>query len=544
MAAETKIIANMAAPSTSPGIWERITLQMTASLHLEEVLTTITQGLVDDLGAAFARIWLLGPGDLCATCFKATVCPNRTRCLHLRASAGVYTNVNGEFRRVPLDGLKIGQIAQGLKALATNDVMGDDRVPNKAWLRQNGLRAFAGYPLTFRGELLGVIALFSRRTLTQQEVDHLPIFAHQAAIAIKNAQLFGEVDRLRQQLQAENVYLQEEIRLQHNFDEIISHSDAMQRVLCQVEQVAPSDATVLILGETGTGKELLARAVHNLSSRNHRSLVKVNCAALPSSLIESELFGHEKGAFTGAISRRIGRFELAHQGTIFLDEIGDLPLDLQAKLLRVLQEGEFEPVGSSKTINVDIRVVAATHRNLEQMVKDGTFRSDLLYRLNVFPLHVPPLRERDEDIILLAEAFAQNLARRSGRAVARLSEVDKSTLKHYGWPGNIRELHNVIECAFITSKDGQTLNLTRALPEALPPAPVERERIDTPSPCQESILTDREMRQLERENLIRALTQTDWKISGPGGAAEHLGLHPNTLSSRMKTLGIERPQRS
>ncbi len=396
---------------------ERITLQMASSLQLEEVLTTITQGLVDDLTAAFARIWLLGPGDICAGCYKADACEDQSRCLHLVASAGMYTAIDGEYRRVPLGALKIGRIAQGWGPVWTNDVMGDERLPNKAWLQEQGLHAFAGYPLLFQDELLGVLALFSQRSLTQQELNRLPVFAHQAAIAIKNAQLFGEVNALKNRLQAENVYLQEEIKLAHNFDDILSQSAAMRQVLHQVEQVASTDATVLILGETGTGKELLARAVHHLSPRKDRPLVKVNCAALPVNLIESELFGHEKGAFTGAIARRNGRFELAHRGTIFLDEIGDLPLDLQAKLLRVLQEGEFERLGDSRTIRVDVRVIAATNQDLRQAIANGDFREDLYYRLNVFPLGLPPLRERVDDIPLLVSHFTQKFSAKMGKRI-------------------------------------------------------------------------------------------------------------------------------
>lgn len=321
----------MADTSSKPsGILEHITLQMVSNLQLEEVLTTITQGLVEELDAAFARIWLLGPADICGSCFQASACTQRTQCLHLKASAPMYTRIDDEYHRIPLGALKIGQIVQGDGPLWTNDVLNDARLPNKAWMQEHHLRAFVGYPLRFQEEVLGVLAMFSRRPLTKQELERLPIFAHQAAIAIKNAQLFGEVDRLKRQLQAENAYLQEEIKLHHNFDDIVGQSEVMQRVFYKVVQVAATEATVLILGETGTGKELFARAVHHLSSRRNRPLVKVNCAALPATLIESELFGHEKGAFTGALSRRAGRFELAHQGTILLDEIGDLPLDLQA----------------------------------------------------------------------------------------------------------------------------------------------------------------------------------------------------------------------
>jgi PAS domain S-box-containing protein len=350
-------------------------------------------------------------------------------------------------------------------------------------------------------------------------------------------------ERIRS-LMMETTYLRAEIDTLQGFDDIIGHSEALHRVLADVEQVAKGNTTVLITGETGTGKELIARAIHQHSLRADKPLITVNCAAIPATLQESELFGHEKGAFTGATQRRDGRFTLADGGTLFLDEVGELPLDLQAKLLRVLQEGEFEPVGSARPIQVDIRVIAATNRDLEQMVKAGTFRNDLLYRLNVFPIHVPPLRERYDDIVLLAEAFARNLARRSGRPVAPLTEADTVKLRRYDWPGNIRELQNVIERAFITSQDGQTLNLERALPEGMAHATAAREQGAAPTISQERILTDTEMRQLERANLIHALTQTHWKIAGPGGAAALLGLKPNTLSSRMKSLGIERLRRS
>lgn len=518
-------------PTTHPpsDVLEQIALQMVSSLNLDDVLRTITQGLVEDLEAAFARIWLLGPGDLCATCYKAADCTNRTRCLHLKASAGIYTNLQGEFRRVPLGALKIGRIAQGWGPVATNDVLGDDRIPNKAWLCDNGLRAFAGYPLTFQEELLGVVALFSRRALTPQEVNRLPVFAHQAAIAIKNAQLFGEVDRLRRQLQAENAYLKEEIKLQHNFTDILSHSDAMQQVLRKIEQVAVTDATVLILGETGTGKELLARAVHALSPRYDRPLVKVNCAALPATLIESELFGHAKGAFTGAISRRSGRFELADRGTIFLDEIADLPLDLQAKLLRVLQEGEFERLGDSRTIQVNVRVIAATNRDLQQAVANGDFREDLYYRLNVFPLRVPPLRERRDDIPLLVRHFVTTYSTKMGKRIERIPQRAMDALQAYAWPGNVRELENIIERTVILTS-GTTLALDASLlggsrePYTMPGA-------DT-------------LQDVERTHILHVLQETAWRIEGPRGAAVRLGLKPSTLRWRMQKLDIIKPPRS
>ena len=418
-------------PSQSPNVLERITLQMASSLDLQVVLATITQGLVEELDAAFARIWLLGPGDLCADCYKAADCANRSRCLHLEASAGLYTNLNGEYRRIPLGALKIGKIAQGSGAIFTNDVLGDDRLPNKQWMTDNGLRSFAGHPLKFRWELLGVIAMFGRRPLSGEEFERLAVFANEAAIAIKNAQLFTEVQQLKDRLQAENLYLREEIKLEHNFEEIIGESQSIKAVLRSIEQVAPTDSTVLIRGDTGTGKELIARAIHHMSPRRARSLVKVNCGAIPANLLESELFGHEKGSFTGALQRRIGRFELADGGTIFLDEVGELPLDAQVKLLRVLQER----VGSGHSTKVDVRVIAATNRNLHAAVKAGSFRADLLYRLNVFPIEVPPLSARAADIPSLVSHFIAKFSTKLGKRFDGVSHAAMDRLMTYSWPG-------------------------------------------------------------------------------------------------------------
>ncbi|MBU2501121.1 sigma 54-interacting transcriptional regulator [bacterium] len=337
-------------------------------------------------------------------------------------------------------------------------------------------------------------------------------------------------------LVSEADYLRAEIDALHGFDGIVGESPALRAVLADVDRVAGCDTTVLITGETGTGKELIARALHQRSPRAGRPLIKVNCAAIPASLQESEFFGHEKGAFTGATQRREGRFKLADGGTIFLDEVGELPLDLQAKLLRVLQEGEYEPVGGSRTVKVDVRVVAATNRDLEAMVEKGRFRRDLLYRLNVFPLHVPPLRDRGEDVVLLAESFARIIAGRDGRPVPPLTPDCRYRLKRYSWPGNVRELQNVVERAIITSEDGRRLNLDRALPSDPEPPTVT-----SPVPEPDRVLTDAEFRDLERANIARALEASGGKIAGKGGAAELLGLKPNTLASRIKALGVERP---
>ncbi len=342
-----------------------------------------------------------------------------------------------------------------------------------------------------------------------------------------------------QELGHRTQYLEEEIRALQNVDGIIGNSPALQHALEDVRQVAGTDASVLVLGETGTGKELFAHAIHDASTRSHKPLVKVNCAALPSALIESELFGHEKGAFTGATSKRVGRFSLADGGTMFLDEVGELPLELQAKLLRVLQEGEFEPVGSSQTFKVDVRIITATNRDLAEAVANGEFREDLYYRINVFPITIPPLRDRSADIAALAQSFLQRFAQRAGRELASLSADDIRMLTTYRWPGNVRELENVLERAVITAVNG-CANLKRALPDltsddhagATVAASVETRAGD--------IMTNEQIQSLERDNIRSALDQSDWRIAGPKGAAELLGMKPSTLSSRVKSLGLTR----
>ena len=332
-----------------------------------------------------------------------------------------------------------------------------------------------------------------------------------------------ELKGLKNQLEAENIYLQEELQLDQRFDEIVGQSDAIKYVLFTISQVAPTDATVLIMGETGTGKELVARAIHGASSRKDRSLIKVNCGALAPTLIESELFGHEKGAFTGAGARKLGRFELANGGTIFLDEIGELPLELQVKLLRVIQENEFERLGGSKTIKADVRIIAATNRNLKLEVEKGNFREDLWYRLNVFPITVPTLRQRKEDIALLVEHFANKYAKKFGKAITSISPRAIQCLQAHSWPGNIRELANVIERAVIHAK-GSVLQVI--------------DRFD--EPAEETSVSIKTLEEVEREHIIHAMEDVGWRIEGQNGAAKHLGLNPSTLRARMLKLGIQR----
>ena len=334
----------------------------------------------------------------------------------------------------------------------------------------------------------------------------------------------SEIQELKEKLEVERAYLQEEIKLEYNYENIIGQSDGLKYVLYKVEQIASSDTTVLVLGETGTGKELVARAIHGLSPRKDRALVKVNCATLPSNLIESELFGHEKGAFTGAHVRQLGRFEVANGASLFLDEIGELPLELQPKLLRVIQDGEFERLGSAGTIKVDVRVIAATNRNLEQEVRRGRFREDLWYRLSIFPITVPPLRERVEDIALLVDFFVDKISKRLGKSIESIPTSVMNILQDYHWPGNVRELENVLERAIINSS-GPKLRLVDEL---------KKQDKDLTS-------TKKTLEQVERDHIVRVLEQTNWKVSGQDGAAEILGLNRSTLRARIRKLGIRQP---
>ncbi len=344
----------------------------------------------------------------------------------------------------------------------------------------------------------------------------------QAELDLREA--LSEIKELKDKLEVERAYLQEEIKSQYNHENIIGQSDALNYIFYKVEQIAPTDTTVLILGETGTGKELVARAIHGLSPRKDRALVKVNCATLPANLIESELFGHEKGAFTGAHARQLGRFEVADGATLFLDEIGELPLELQPKLLRVIQDGEFERLGSSGTIKVDVRMIAATNRNLEEEVRKGRFREDLWYRLNIFPITAPPLRERIEDIALLVDYFVDKISKRLGKLIESIPTSVMNSLQEYQWPGNVRELENVLERAVINSS-GPKLHLVDELKK----------------PSKDLTTAKKTLNEVERDYIVRVLEQTHWKVSGKNGAAEILGLDRSTLRARMRKLGIQQP---
>ena len=435
-----------------------------------------------------------------------------------------------EEMRVPLEGSITGKAFRSRAPIVLDRAaMEEFDSPTSRLLRVEGVRSVVCMPLLTRDRVLGTLSLASLRdaAFQQGDVDLLVQVAGQVAIAVENALAFQEIEELKNKLAQEKLYLEDEIRSEMNFDEIVGESPSLRAVLRQVETVAPTDSTVLIQGETGTGKELIARAIHNRSPRREHTFVKLSCAAIPTGLLESELFGHERGAFTGAITQRIGRFELAHGGTIFLDEIGDIPLELQPKLLRVLQEQEFERLGSTQTVRVNVRLVAATNRDVGAMVAERAFRSDLYYRLRVFPILVPPLRERQDDIPALVRYFVQKHARRMNRAVETIPAETLDLLVRYPWPGNIRELENLIERAVIVS-----------------PGPVLRVPLSELKPPSEPLGESLTLQAAEREHILRALEATNWVLSGPRGAAVRLGMKRTTLQSKMRKLGVGRSNRS
>jgi formate hydrogenlyase transcriptional activator len=393
-----------------------------------------------------------------------------------------------------------------------------------------GVQSYCWLPLTTARRRLGAMVFTCKQPAAYDaaEVDFLQQVANQVAVAVENALAFQELAAIKDQLAQEKAYLEEEVR-NETFNEMVAVSGALRGALKKVETVAPTDSTVLICGETGTGKELIARAVHDLSPRNSRTFVKLNCAAIPTGLLESDFFGHEKGAFTGAVSQKVGRFELAHRGTLFLDEVGDIPLELQPKLLRVLQEQEFERLGGTKTIKVDVRLVAATNRDLPRMVADGRFRDDLYYRLDVFPIMLPPLRERPEAIPSLVRRFTQRFAQRMGRQIETIPAAVMDALVRYPWPGNVRELQNVIERAVILSP-GRSLQVP--LSELKPVASRSLEKTTAGATLVDA----------ERQHILGVLRETGWVLGGPKGAASRLGMKRSTLQWKMKRLGIARTE--
>lgn len=515
---------------------QSISLAVSQVRTVDTVLKMIVDGLVERANLALARIWLMGPGDICASCSMVGECPDRLRCLHLAASAGrsqvdgcEWNGIEGEFRRIPLGVRKVGQVAAtGESFLIEDAVLYPDLTAHPEWIRREGIHGFAGHPLIFREETLGVLGAFGRMQFLDEHFKWLRLFADQAAVSIANARAFEEIHALHEQVKQENDYLRAEVK--ENFGGLLGQSSALNAILSQIDLVAPTEASVLILGESGTGKELIARAIHDRSSRSSRALVKVNCACIPHELFESEFFGHSRGSFTGAVRDRVGRFELADGGTLFLDEVAEIPLDLQSKLLRVLQEGEFERVGEGRTRKVSVRVLAATNRNLEEEVESGRFRRDLYFRLSVFPLHVPPLRDRLEDIEILAASFLEQTTKRMHSRPLVLTRENLQELTHYSWPGNVRELQNIIERAVILARSGP---LQFRLGESASSGATE--------PTRTAGVSMRKQRlEFERRRIVEALEKSCGKIYGPDGAAELLGMRPTTLSSKIAALGIKR----
>jgi transcriptional regulator with GAF, ATPase, and Fis domain len=526
---------------------QHLALAVSNERSLDEALNRVVTGLASEEEIALARIWLIQPGDICSTCSMREECPDQTTCLHLVASSGEsirnaelrWTYLDGDYRRFPLGVRKVGRIgATGEPAMLQISDASTEWLRDPDWAQEEGIRGFTGQPLLFRGEILGVIALFSRVPLVTLDSAALRWFADQASSSIANARAFEEIERLKYQLEQENTYLKEEAAAGSSMGDIVGESQPLTKMLQQVDLVASTNASVLIHGETGTGKEMVAHRIHAQSQRSNGPFIKVNCASIPRELFESEFFGHVKGAFTGATSDRAGRFELADGGTLFLDEVAEIPLDLQAKLLRTLQEGSFEPVGGERSRRTDARIVAATNRDLQQACTDGVFRQDLYYRLSVFPIDVPSLRTRPEDIPALARTFLKGTCRRMGLQPPDLKQNHIDQLCSYDWPGNIRELQNVIERGVIVSPAGALHFDLQS--DSLETTEHDDEGRAIPVAAATAAASYTELRDVEKKMILAALAESEGKVAGKGGAAERLGIPPSTLTSKLMALGIRK----
>jgi len=504
------------------------------------VLGQIIKAVMMNEHVALARIWFLDQDGNCPVCGK----PGEEKALHMRASDGRpleagadWSQIHRFHHRIALDSRsKLAQMARsGEPVLVANIASDAEGSIDQAWARRECIEGMIGHPLRFRGATVGVMAVFLRVHPNKSTLEWLSNFSAHAAVAIGNCRAFQQIEQLRQQLEMERDYLREEVVESGDFRDIVGHSPALRRVLDQIDLVAQTDSSVLIQGESGTGKELIARAIHQRSRRANRPLIRVSCGSIPKELFESEFFGHVKGAFTGAIRDRVGRFQLADWGTLFLDEVGEIPLDLQSKLLRVLQEGEFERVGDEHTRRVNVRLIAATNRDLRTESAAGRFRLDLFYRLSVFPLDLPALRERREDIPLLAAHFVKLACSRMHVPESRLPRREVDRLQQYDWPGNVRELQHVVERAVILSRGAPLEFQLEAERPRQRPADIPEHTAD--------FITEKQWRDLERKNLLKVLKRAGGKVSGAAGAAELLGVNPNTLASRLRALGISRSHR-
>ncbi len=517
----------------------KLLLRLPQEHSCERLMTLVVDLVAEWEEVALVRIWHKKPGDICGTCPSRSECPTKVDCMHLVASRGqsildeseVWDNTDGRFARFPIGVRKIGHVAKTGESVTVNLAEDDSWVVDHAWASREGIVAINAQPLVFQGKILGVMSIFQRKEICTETMHLQRVVADHVAMAIANAQAFEEIQGLRQKLELENEYLRSELEESSSYGDIVGRSESVKHVVAKIDLVAPTRSNVLILGESGTGKELIAREIHRRSDRGDKPLIRVNCAGIPSSLFESELFGHVKGAFTGALRDRPGRFEAAAGGTLFLDEIGEIPLDLQAKLLRALQEGQYERVGEDHSREVDVRIVAATNRKLEEEVEAGNFREDLYYRLNVFPIESPPLRKRLEDMPLLVAHFTDLLAKRLNMAEPKVSKGQLQKLSGYSWPGNIRELQNLVERAMITCGGA-------ALRFDFPKGSNEKARPQVVADGVGDILKESDLVEVNRQNIIRALRACEGRVYGSDGAAALLELKPSTLASRMKKMGI------
>jgi transcriptional regulator with GAF, ATPase, and Fis domain len=524
----------------------RLFLEMAQERSLDKLLQKLAQRALSGPAASIVVIWLIGKGDEHSSAASSPAAAEQ-RFLYAVAGGAIApgdapdqpSRLPDHLARMPVGAGTIGRIASTGEICMLTDLDKDPAglADARDWLQAERIRGFVGAPLVFRDEVLGVVGSFSRVLPPEEMRQWGRVFADHIAAAIANARAFEEIQRLKSQLEQQNAYLREEVVVAKAFGDLVGQSAALGQVVSQIDLVAPTDASVLILGETGTGKELVAHEIHCRSQRRDKPMVGVNCASVPKDLYESEFFGHAKGAFTGAIKDRAGRFETAEGGTLFLDEIAEVPLELQSKLLRVLQEKRYERVGEDRTRRADVRIIAATNRDLKKEMEAGRFREDLYYRLNVFPIQIAPLRERKEDIPLLAQHLAHRSVKELRCPKARLTRAGIVHLQSYDWPGNVRELQNVIERAVILARGG-VLEFDLAVGRA-PLAARPRRHGDAQSP---EFLTEAEMRERERENLMAVLEKTGWKVRGPDGAAELLGVKATTLQSRMRAMGIQRPE--
>jgi transcriptional regulator with GAF, ATPase, and Fis domain len=529
-------------------------VQLLLDIARERSVESILKKLVDSVERTefvFSQVWLVEKGDRCTTCKLRSDCADQTRCLHLAAGRGRSASNAGNVphayedlsARIPLNFGPLGEAATtGQLRLIRNPDKQPISVAGLEWVQGEGILECGIRPIEYKGEVLGAIVGFAREYIPDSFTPWGHLFADHVGAAIANARAFEEIQHLKAQLELQNSYLQEAVIEAKAFGGLIGQSAALKKIVTQIDVVAPTEASVLILGETGTGKELVAHEIHHRSTRKNGPLVRVNCASIPRDLFESEFFGHVKGAFTGAVKDRAGRFETAEGGTIFLDEVGEIPLDIQNKLLRILQERRYERVGDDRTRRADVRIVAATNRDLKKEVAAGRFREDLYYRLNVFPVQVPPLRDRMDDIPLLAKQFVELSTKELKCAKPRLTKASLAKLQNYNWPGNVRELRNVVERGVILARGG-VLDFDLPIATQMPTALAPRSHASPPATmANQAFLTKPELQRMERDNLLLALEAAHWKIKGPGGAAELIGVKPTTLLSKMKKWGLTRPE--